>query len=166
MIEAQANFGSENDVFGYVKFAQKESGGYVSVDIHIIGLSDGKHGIHIHERAENGRIIKGHFSIREAWSPENDSGIPHGHEPGIRHTGDLCNNIKSVAGHARYQYTDKLISLIAGDPANVIGMFVVIHQDEDDGGHYHRYTDQNLQIQSRISGNSGKHIAHAQITIY
>ena len=93
----------------------------------------------------------------------NPNGIPHGCAGSIRHTGDMCNNIVSIDQVAEYTYTDKLISLVDGDPANIINMFVVVHEDKDDCGDYEQYNDPYLRTQSRITGNAGNRLAYARI---
>lgn len=143
---------------GYVNFTDTENG-HVDVSIDIRGLPDGEHGIHVHSGdSDECSDLDGHFSIFPIWTESNSDGIPHGSykDNTVRHTGDLCNNVMSIDGVAKYQYTDHLISLTLGDPANIVGMSVVIHSDRDDEG-------KGGDVQSKITGNSGKRLACSRI---
>lgn len=156
MITAQAVF--RGQITGFVNFTQEDEGGPVNVCIYIHGLSDGEHGIHIHSgEGECCSDLGGHFCILP--------GIAHGSYANntTRHTGDLCNNVTSENNVARYQYTDHLVSLIPGDPANIANLYVVVHEDRDDGGDFAQYTDQTKRDMSRITGNAGKRLACAQV---
>lgn len=161
MITAQAVF--RGNAVGFVNFTQPDSGGHVEVRINIHGLSDGDHGIHVHTseqcdtEIDGCACVGGHFCIIP--------GIPHGsHARGTsRHTGDLCNNITSASGISTREYTDTLISLIPGDPANIEGMYVVVHENRDDEGVFEQYTDQTLRDLSLVTGNAGRRLACAQI---
>ena len=156
---AQAVF--TQPVYGNVTFTQEDDNP-VKVSFHIIGAPNGVHAVHVHTGTDNCHV-GGHFSIEPVWSPENPSGLPHGRIGKPRHTGDLCNNIHCVDGLIEHQYTDQLISLCPGDPANVVGMFVVIHEGQDDGGEYEQYADSELRDKSRVTGNAGALIAYAEI---
>jgi Cu/Zn superoxide dismutase len=147
-ITAQAAF--TKVVFGRVTFTQEEYTSPVNVSIKLYDVPDGVHGIHIHSES-------GHFSLETPWSPETPWGIPHGD-----HTGDMCHNVTSIAGTVDYQYTDHLISLQEGDPANVVGMTVVLHEKSDDMGIV-EYEEPELMEKSKISGNAGEKLATATI---
>lgn len=161
---------------GFVLFIQKED--YVKVDIFVEGLSDGNHGIHIHEKkvedvlnfdnSDCCDLLGGHFnagtsnpgsfaSSDKKWSLEEPYGTRHGN-----HTGDMCFNIYSANNVVKYTYYDEKISLIEGKNNCVLDKTVVIHEDEDDRGKLFS-TDENKNIESLISGNSGKRICCAQI---
>ena len=161
-------------MLGVVYFRQERYDEPVHVSISIDGLSDGYHGIHIHNKGVNDLscvsanccdLLGGHFTLGNAWSPTNPAGIKHGSlvNKTTRHTGDMCNNIYSLNYHAQYEYVDELISLQEGDPAFIIGRSVVIHMDRDDEGETSKYTDEKRKEESMITGNSGTRIACAQI---
>ena len=157
-VEAHAVIRSDN-VFGLVSFAQVPIEPVV-VTINIYGLTDGKHGIHVHDV-----MTHTHFSVIAPWSPTNPRGAPHG-TSACHHTGDLCNNIVSKNGVAEYEYTDMYVSLMNGDPANIVGHTLTIHADPDDEGKYTQYTDQATREQSRITGNAGSIVAQGTIRYF
>jgi Cu-Zn family superoxide dismutase len=156
-------------VTGFVQFRQEHFDGSVRVTILLRGLSDGNHGIHVHDNSignlpdlENCcALLGGHFSVATAFSESTPNGVPHGSylNRGLRHTGDLCNNIYSTNGVASYEYDDELISLINGHPANIVGRSVVVHENMDDCG----FGDNNL---SKITGNSGARLGCADIKYF
>jgi Cu-Zn family superoxide dismutase len=113
-----------NAVEGKVTFAKAEGG--VKVNVHVTGLTPGKHGFHIHEfgdcSAADGASAGGHFN------PSTES---HG-APGDaqRHTGDLGNIEAGANGVADLEYTDSRASF---DGANsVLGRGVIVHAGTDD----------------------------------
>ena len=154
-------------VKGFVLFTQLEKD--VKVSIFIEGLPDGKHGIHIHEKGVSEVInfedidccdkLGGHFNISESWGLTEPNGTKHGN-----HTGDLCLNINSIDGVASYTYIDEKISLREEDENCVLNRSVVIHEDEDDLGKGF-YADEDKNVESLISGNSGKRICCAEIRL-
>lgn len=140
---------------GVVAFSQASIFDPVDVTIDIFNTTDGYHGIHIHEDA----LGEGpHFHIGTRWTPtSSELGTPHG--DGMTdycHTGDMCNNIQISNGSGHTAYRDKRISLYSGTINSVIGRSVVLHQGADDYGIYD--TDS-----SKMSGNSGPHLATATI---
>jgi len=159
-------------IYGTILFSQYQKGVGVRVDINLYNVPTGIHGIHVHQ----GRIfrledlknkdccdaLKGHFTGGDSlWSLDNPQGIPHGSCSlgTLRHTGDLCNNISSdLNGIVKFTYVDDLISLKENNPNCIVGRSVVIHADPDDEG-------LGNNIDSKISGNSGKRIACANIDI-
>jgi len=164
--KSKYNFTLEN-ISGYVIFTQLESN--VKVNIFIQGLTEGKHGIHIHEKgvseifniadADCCDKLGGHFNIENSWSLTDPHGIIHG-----QHTGDMCLNITSKNGVASCSYYDDKISLIEGDENCVVNRSVVIHEDEDDCGKG-LYSSEEKNIKSLITGNSGSRLACAQIRV-
>lgn len=99
----------------------RQVGDFVRIDGSVHGLSDGKHGLHVHEGAscsERG----GHFA---------PAGHPHGSpdEPSMhRHAGDL-GNLVSEGDTARYHRVDATVKLTG--PGSALGHVLVIHRGED-----------------------------------
>lgn len=152
---------------GFVLFIQLEN--KVKVNIYIEGLPEGKHGIHIHEKAVSEVMdfdssdccdkLGGHFNVEEKWSLTEPNGTKHG-----SHTGDLCLNINSIDGIASYTYYDKKISLREEDENCILNRSVVIHENEDDLGQGF-YSNEEKNIESLISGNAGKRICCGEIIL-
>ena len=127
-----------NDVHGTVTFTQTAEGVKVVADLE--GLSDGKHGIHIHEFGDcsstDGTSAGGHY---------NPSAKTHGGPMDMsRHMGDMGNIVADASGKAHLEYVDKVIKL--NGPASIIGRSVVVHKGEDD-------------LKSQPAGNSGPRVA-------
>ena len=127
-----------NDVHGTVTFTQIADGVKVVADLE--GLSDGKHGIHIHEFGDcsstDGTSAGGHY---------NPSGKTHGGPMDMsRHMGDMGNIVADASGKAHLEYVDKVIKL--NGPGSIIGRSVVVHKGEDD-------------LKSQPAGNSGPRVA-------
>ncbi|XP_077527554.1 superoxide dismutase [Cu-Zn]-like [Haemaphysalis longicornis] len=117
-------------VSGYVRFHQ-ELGTDVAVEGNITGLSQGKHGFHVHQ---NGDLTDGCTSAGGHYNPFNKNhGAPDAKE---RHVGDLGNIEADECGSAVFTLTDPLLQL--NGEYSIIGRSVVVHADEDDlglGGH-------------------------------
>lgn len=112
------------DVKGLVTFTQTDSGILILAEIE--GLTEGKHGFHIHEWGDisksDATSAGGHF---------NPDGEDHaGHKDVVRHAGDLGNLTADKNGKAYYEETDNLISFNGKN--NIIGRSIIIHVDEDD----------------------------------
>ena len=112
------------DVKGLVTFTQTDSGILIIAEIE--GLTEGKHGFHIHEWGDisksDATSAGGHF---------NPDGADHaGHKDVVRHAGDLGNLTADKNGKAYYEETDNLISFSGKN--NIIGRSIIIHVDEDD----------------------------------
>lgn len=113
--------------------------------VRVTGLITGlaplsKHGIHIHEygdcSAADASSAGGHF---------NPANTPHGgQEDPVRHAGDLGNLEADLNGTASFDFVDPVLTL-RGE-ASVIGLSVIVHQNEDD-------------LKSQPSGNAGARIA-------
>ena len=136
---------NNSKVHGIVYFNKVSNGIEVIADIE--GLSQGKHGFHIHEfgdlRSEDGTSAGGHF---------NPYGKHHG-APGSddSHAGDLGNIVAPDSlTTAHYEYTSSAISFSGA--GSIIGRCVIIHADEDD-------------LTSQPSGNAGKRIAGVVIGV-
>lgn len=129
-----------NDAEGTVAFTKTEDG--ILVEASVSGLSEGEHGIHIHENgdcsAPDASSAGGHF---------NPQDTPHGaptNEPSQRHVGDLGNLEANAEGMAEYSRTDSLIAF--DGPNSIIGKAVIVHQGADD-------------FTSQPSGNAGPRVA-------
>ncbi len=127
-----------NSVEGKATFSKAEGG--VKVNVHVTGLTPGKHGFHIHEfgdcSAADGASAGGHF---------NPSSESHG-APGDRqrHTGDLGNIEANAEGVADLEYID---SRAAFDGANsILGRGVIVHAGADD-------------LKTQPTGNAGGRLA-------
>ena len=136
---------NNSGVHGIVYFTKVPDGIKIVADIN--GLTQGKHGFHIHEygdlRNDDGTSAGGHF---------NPYGKPHG-APGAKecHVGDMGNIVATnKVPTAHYIYTDSLMSFSGVN--SIIGRSVIIHQGEDD-------------LTSQPSGNAGKRIAGGVIGI-
>lgn len=157
---------STEKIKGFVIFSQLEN--CVKVNIFIEGLTEGKHGIHIHEKGVKNvsnldvknccEQLGGHFNIGNNWDLTDPNGVKHG-----LHTGDMCFNIVSENKVAFQTYYDYKISLKEGENC-VLNRSVVIHEQEDDLGKG-LYIDDEKNIQSLITGNSGGRIACAEIRL-
>jgi len=126
-------------VKGTVEFVAKD--GAVVVTAHVVGLSPGDHGFHIHEKgdcsAPDGASAGGHF---------NPSGHTHGApDAAMHHEGDLGNLTAGSDGVA-----DKTITLsdvtLGTEPNSVIGKGFIIHDKADD-------------MKTQPTGNAGARVA-------
>ena len=81
----------------------------------------------------------------------NDSVAHAGPDDEIRHVGDLGNIVSDGSDVAKYEYEDRLISIIGGDN-NIIGRAVVVHLKEDDLG-------KGGDDESLKTGNAGQRVA-------
>lgn len=153
---------------GYILFQQENKEEPVRINIYLNGLPDGFHGFHIHEKGVSDvnlnidvegccNKLGGHFNVGDSWSLKNLKGTKHPY-----HTGDLCHNIEVVNGFVEYKFEDNKISLYNDDIRNIIGRSIVIHSDEDDLGRAN-YVEGENNVESYISGNSGKRIACGEI---
>jgi Cu-Zn family superoxide dismutase len=124
----------------------------LKINYEIYGLSDGKHGFHIHEY---GDLTDGCKSACSHFNPfKKNHGSPESIE---RHAGDL-GNIVSKNGVAKGMLVDKILSLDFKNVACIIGRMIIIHKDEDDlglGGN-----DESLK-----TGNAGERVACGVIGI-
>ena len=133
-----------NKVTGTVTFMKMDGGIHVIADIS--GLTEGKHGFHIHEygdcSASDGSSAGGHFN------PDNK---PHGGPTDLnRHVGDLGNITADANGNAHFEITDTLLSFQGAH--SIIGRGIIIHAGEDD-------------LKSQPSGNAGARVACGVIGI-
>lgn len=133
-----------NEVEGTVTFQQEENG--VRVQGEFEGLSQGRHGFHIHQygdcSASDGTSAGGHYN-----PTGNDHGSP---TQDNRHMGDMGNLSASEDGEATINYVDPKIELNGSD--NIIGHGIVVHGGEDD-------------FESQPSGDAGPRVGCGVIGI-
>ena len=137
---------SEDGISGQVKFSRNGSSTFI--DVFIKGLSDGKHGFHVHEK---GDLTQGCDSACDHYNPTN---VLHG-DINTGHVGDL-GNIVSQGGICKQRLIAPRIYL--NGPRSVIGRMLIIHENEDDLG-------KGSHAESSTTGNSGPRIACAVIGI-
>ena len=142
-----ALFPSTNNISGFIKFSQK--GKKVKIEYEIKGLSDGKHGFHIHEF---GDMSDGCKSMGGHYNPDN---VNHG-DMNEGHVGDLGNIKAGEDGKADFSIKAHRVDLI-GD-RSVIGRGIVVHADEDDLG-------KGGDEESLKTGNAGDRLACGVITL-
>ena len=130
-------------VSGVVHFADAGSG--VAISYRIKGLSDGKHGFHIHEY---GDLTDGCTSACAHFNPDNE--VHGGLETSVRHFGDLGNieSQKSISAGEIYLPKAKLDSSKYG----ILGRMMIVHADRDDLG-------KGGDAESLKTGNAGKRLA-------
>ena len=119
----------------------------VKISYEIRGLSNGKHGFHIHEA---GDLSEGCKSACAHFNPLNKNhGGPHSKE---RHAGDL-GNVVSHGGLAKGEVTCEHLSLREGK-FNILGRSIIVHEDEDDLGK----GKGEKRAESLKTGNAGKRL--------
>jgi len=116
-----------NEARGTMTFSR--AAGAVVIDGELMGLPEGRHGLHIHEKgdcsAPDGTSAGGHFA------PDGD---PHGSPdspPGQHHVGDLGNIEANEEGYALVNVVDAEMTLDDG-PKSVLGRAVIVHAGADD----------------------------------
>ena len=128
-----------NQASGTVSFVQH--GETVVVEAHLVGLSPGLHGFHIHEKgdctAPDASSAGGHFNPHKASHGGPDAAP--------RHAGDLGNVTADAAGVAQYKVEVSGISLGTGADS-IIGRAVIVHGNPDD-------------LRSQPAGNAGPRLA-------
>ena len=123
------------NVRGTVEFREKDGG--VLVTAHLQGLTEGEHGIHVHEKGDCSAPDAS--SAGEHFAPGEPHGAPDAQQ-GQRHEGDLGNVTAGPDGSATYERMDNVMDLSA-----IIGKAVVVHAQRDD-------------MKTQPSGNSGARI--------
>ncbi len=111
-------------VGGTITFTKTDGG--IHVEGQVTGLTEGKHGFHIHEFGDttstDGKSAGGHF---------NPTGEKHGGPTAEhRHEGDFGNIEAGSDGVAKVNFTDKHLTF-EGDKS-ILGRGVVIHAKADD----------------------------------
>jgi Cu-Zn family superoxide dismutase len=136
--KAVAPLRSAGGVLGTATFTQAPGG--VKVEVHVKGLTPGKHGFHIHEfgdcSAADFTSAGGHF---------NPAGDPHGAPTDAkRHVGDLGNLEANAQGVADLEYVDSKAAFEG--PASILGRGVIVHAAADD-------------LKTQPTGNAGGRVA-------
>jgi len=137
---------SDSNIEGTINFT--ETNGKVSMVGTVTGLGEGKHAIHIHEKADcsanDGSSAGGH------WNP---TGQPHGawgDETGY-HKGDIGNITANNNGRATVTKTTDEWCIGCGDNTkDILGKAIIVHIGEDD-------------LKSQPSGAAGARIGCAGI---
>jgi len=117
----------EGSVKGTIKITQEADGKPCNISGTVTGLSEGKHGFHIHQFGDYSSgcaSTGGHF---------NPAGKNHGGPADEeRHAGDLGNIIANAEGVAQVEIVDAQVTLTGVN--SVVGRAIVVHAGEDDLG--------------------------------
>ncbi len=138
---------SGSNVSGTITFVQEN--GEVTMTAEVSGLSEGMHGIHIHEKAdcsaEDGSSAGGH------WNPTFEDHGEWGDSNGY-HRGDIGNFDVNSEGTGSITFTtDKWCIGCEDEKMNILGKSVIVHDGADD-------------FTSQPSGNAGSRVGCAEIT--
>jgi|TARA_Y100000385_G_scaffold176975_1_gene182985 Cu-Zn family superoxide dismutase len=120
---------NDSQVFGKAKFT--ETKGVVLMSAIIVGLSEGTHAIHIHEKSdcssEDGKSTGGH------WNPTAQPHGKWGAKTGY-HKGDIGNfNVKSSEDKTKIEFKSDQWCIGCGDVnKDILGKAVIVHQGVDD----------------------------------
>jgi Cu-Zn family superoxide dismutase len=133
-----------NSVHGVVTFEEVDKG--IHIVANLTGLTQGKHGFHIHEfgdiSSDDGSSAGGHF---------NPTGMPHSMPTSEkRHAGDMGNIEADGNGSAHLDYIDSVMKL--NGKYSIIGHAVIIHAKEDD-------------FKTQPTGNAGPRVGYGVIGI-
>ena len=133
-----------NNVKGTITFTKMGNG--IHVTANLTGLTEGKHGFHIHEygdcSAPDGTSTGGHF---------NPDGKKHGAPTDLeRHVGDLGNITADADGNAHLELMDTVISFQGTH--SIIGRGIIVHAGEDD-------------LKTQPTGNAGARVGCGVIGI-
>eukprot|EP00419_Tripos_fusus_P009746 CAMPEP_0172661838 /NCGR_PEP_ID=MMETSP1074-20121228/4975_1 /TAXON_ID=2916 /ORGANISM="Ceratium fusus, Strain PA161109" /LENGTH=175 /DNA_ID=CAMNT_0013477671 /DNA_START=47 /DNA_END=574 /DNA_ORIENTATION=- len=146
---------------GTIVFEQTEQDADCTISYEISGLTPGKHGFHIHEKAD---FSNGCNSAGPHYNPfKKTHGAPEDEE---RHVGDLGNIEPDETGVAKGTISDRLIKL-AGE-TSVVGRSVMVHADEDDLGLGDNSEPGPPPVNgkaSKATGNAGARIACGEIVV-
>jgi superoxide dismutase, Cu-Zn family len=127
-----------NKIKGVITFTRE--GTAVRVQGRIEGLSEGKHGFHVHQFGDCSAV-----DAASAGDHFNPTDQPHGeHGVGSRHAGDFGNIEAGADGVANVDFLDHMITFSGN--SNIIGRSLIVHQNEDD-------------LTSQPSGNAGPRVA-------
>jgi len=138
---------NEKNISGHVHFLQAKDN--VVINVNIRGLSDGKHGFHIHKKGSLSDKCMGSCAHYDPHNV-NHGGLNNGH------AGDLGNIISENGVCTEILKTNKF------KLSDVMGRTIVVHGGEDDLGLYNG-PDINLRNESLITGNSGERVTCAII---
>ncbi|WP_035512781.1 superoxide dismutase family protein [Halalkalibacillus halophilus] len=137
----------DGDVIGEATFAEQAEG--VEVEVSVVGLSPGFHGIHLHEFPKcdtpSFESAGSHWTVDDA-----KHGLMH---PEGHHIGDMPNLEVKQDGTAMFTYVISEATLREGKGSiySDEGKSLIIHEDMDDGV-------------SQPAGNAGERIACGAIT--
>jgi Cu-Zn family superoxide dismutase len=135
---------NSGSVRGVVRFSQLQGSKITKVEGEIRGLTDGLHGLHIHEW---GDLSSGCESAGAHFNPfDSEHGGLHST---VRHVGDL-GNITSIGGTSRFEIFPVNLDLYG--PYSIVGRSLIVHADPDDLG-------QGGSPLSKTTGNSGARVA-------
>lgn len=125
-------------VAGKLEFTQEAGGVHISGEVK--HLTPGKHGIHVHDKADLSAP-----DLASAGGHFNPTKEPHG-APGAahHHVGDFGNIIADENGTAKVDLT--IPGLTLAGPDSIVGHSIIIHGGADD-------------LKSQPSGNSGPRVA-------
>jgi len=130
--QAVCNLGStENDVTGQIFIREHKISKVLTVTGMVEGLSEGKHGFHVHADAASSSAGD---SCTDAGAHYNPGDYDHGAPSStISHAGDWGNIVAGADGVARVNAEFGSVSLdsVSG---NIVGRSIVVHEDEDDLG--------------------------------
>lgn len=137
---------SDSNVEGTINFTEKD--GKVIMVGTITGLEEGKHAIHIHEKADcssaDGKSSGGH------WNPTAEPHGAWGDEAGY-HKGDIGNFMTNADGRATITKTTDEWCIGCGDATkDILGKAVIVHVGVDD-------------LKSQPSGAAGARVGCAGI---
>ena len=133
----------DSQVSGVVRFQPVTDGLLISYQIK--GLTDGKHGFHIHEY---GDLTDGCTSACAHFNPD---GATHGGlETKIRHFGDLGNIVSTKGLSKGYLFLKN--GCLDGSKYSILGRMIIVHADPDDLG-------KGGDEESLKTGNAGKRLA-------
>lgn len=133
----------DSQVSGVVRFQPVTDGLLISYKIK--GLTDGKHGFHIHEY---GDLTDGCTSACAHFNPD---GATHGGlETKIRHFGDLGNIVSNNGLSKGYLFLKN--GCLDGSKYSILGRMIIVHADPDDLG-------KGGDEESLKTGNAGKRLA-------
>ncbi|MDG1023116.1 MAG: superoxide dismutase family protein [Flavobacteriaceae bacterium] len=145
-LQFQLNPKSGSETSGKVTFT--EQNGQVLMQASLMGLSEGTHAIHIHEKADcssdDGKSTGGH------WNPTFENHGAWGATTGY-HRGDIGNFQANADGNGEITFSTDQWCLGCDDATkNVVGKAVIVHLGEDD-------------LTSQPSGAAGARISCAGI---
>jgi Cu-Zn family superoxide dismutase len=119
---------SNSNLSGKVMFTQKD--GKVMMEAEIMGLTEGEHAIHIHEKgncsSEDGKSAGGH------WNPTDQPHGKWGDEKGY-HKGDIGNFKTDANGKGMISMsTDEWCIGCDDENKNIVGKAIIVHDGMDD----------------------------------
>ncbi|WP_235440185.1 superoxide dismutase family protein [Paenibacillus sp. DMB20] len=119
-------YNDSGQMTGFAQLEQVEDG--VVVKIKATGLSPGKHGFHVHEKAFQS------FDFKSAGGHFNPTDKHHGLDnPLGSHVGDMPNLNVEKDGTAEAEFVIAHASLEKNQPNSLLGRSLIIHEGEDDG---------------------------------